>query len=576
MPTQRLELTWIGKNNPEYDIANIEPRILIEDPEKSHGDPTSENMLIHGDNLLALKALLPEYEGKIKCIYIDPPYNTGNAFEHYDDSVEHSTWLSLMKPRLELLKMLLSENGVIFVQIDKNEWAYLKVLLDEVFWRDAYITTVCVRMSITSWYKIEHSDKTIVKNSEYIHAYGRNFKVKPAYEATEYDSHYSYILRWNNTKWLYEMFPLIEEPSVASELIKFWLTKSSKNLEVLYKLSNVFKEYVYENRNLIWRTHTAPADALNSKETILPQLITEKHVIEFFAKSWDKYYIKKTSTGLNQYIPIWLKFNIVDSYDGISETLSNILWDSWNDFYLDMWNVENEWSIEFKASKKPERLIYRIFNMFTEPNDIVLDSFLWSWTTAAVAHKMWRKYIGIEMWNHAYTHCKVRLDKVINWEDENWITKFVEWKWGGGYKFYELAPSFITLDEFGNRIIDEFYNDSKLVRAMCKLINYTFKPSQTEYFKQGLWTGHNYLFVTTQTLSIGLVRQIVSHLGTNESLVICPKKYEAGAESVDPRITIKKIPQSILKACQYGKKDYLLPIRENTLEEIEDEEDESN
>ena len=150
------------------------------------------------------------------------------------------------------------------------------------------------------------------------------------------------------------------------------------------------------------------------------------------------------------------------------------------------------------------------------------------------------------------------------------------WKGGGGYKFYELAPSFITIDEFGNRIIDEFYNDSKLVRAMCKLMNYTFKPSQTEYFKQGVGTGHNYLFVTTQTLSVGLVRQIVSHLGINETLVICPKKYEAGAESVDSRISIKKIPQSILKACQYGKKDYLLPIRESTLEEIEDEEEESN
>lgn len=133
MPTQRLELTWIGKNNTEYDIANIEPRILIEDPEKSHGDPMSENMLIHGDNLLALKALLPEYEGKIKCIYIDPPYNTGHAFEHYDDSVEHSTWLSLMKPRLELLRMLLAENGSMWISIDSFESHYLKVICDEIF-----------------------------------------------------------------------------------------------------------------------------------------------------------------------------------------------------------------------------------------------------------------------------------------------------------------------------------------------------------------------------------------------------------------------------------------------------------
>ena len=133
MSTQRLELTWIGKNHPDYDIANIEPRILIENPELSHGDPSSENMLIHGDNLLALKALLPEYEGKVKCIYIDPPFNTGAAFTHYDDSTEHSTWLSLMRARLDLLKILLSDDGVIFVHIDYNEEAYLRVLMDEIF-----------------------------------------------------------------------------------------------------------------------------------------------------------------------------------------------------------------------------------------------------------------------------------------------------------------------------------------------------------------------------------------------------------------------------------------------------------
>ena len=138
----KLELTWIGKNNPEYDIANIEPRILEERADLSHGDPNTENMLIHGDNLLALKALLPEYEGRVKCIYIDPPYNTGNAFEHYDDCVEHSTWLSLMKPRLELLRMLLNEEGSIWISIDDDESHYLKLLCDEVFGRENFVANV--------------------------------------------------------------------------------------------------------------------------------------------------------------------------------------------------------------------------------------------------------------------------------------------------------------------------------------------------------------------------------------------------------------------------------------------------
>jgi len=162
---QKLELTWIGKNNPEYDIANIEPRILEEKPELSNcaNDPNTENMIIHGDNLLALKALLPEYEGSIKCIYIDPPYNTGNAFEHYDDSVEHSTWLSLMKPRLELLKILLNDEGIIFVHLDDIEMHYCKVLMDEVFGRQNFVGTLIHQRA-----KGGGQAKYIVKGHDYV------------------------------------------------------------------------------------------------------------------------------------------------------------------------------------------------------------------------------------------------------------------------------------------------------------------------------------------------------------------------------------------------------------------------
>lgn len=191
---QKLELTWIGKDRE----VKLEPRILVEVPEKNYGDQNAENVLIHGDNLLALKALEQDYAGKIKCIYIDPPYNTGAAFEHYDDNVEHSTWLSLMKLRLEILRKLLKEDGSILVQIDKNESAYLKVLMDEIFGRNAFVTTIAIRMSGTSGFKIEHADKTIVKNTEYIHIYSNNVNLKPAYESSSYDSHYSYILKQKN------------------------------------------------------------------------------------------------------------------------------------------------------------------------------------------------------------------------------------------------------------------------------------------------------------------------------------------------------------------------------------------
>ena len=221
---------------------------------------------------------------------------------------------------------------------------------------------------------------------------------------------------------------------------------------------------------------------------------------------------------------------------------------------------------------KPERLIKRIIELSSVTGDWVLDSFLGSGTTTAVAHKTGRKYIGIEMGEHAYTHVHKRMKSVVDGTDQGGISKMVKWKGGGGFKFYELAPSFIAIDEFGNPVIDSYYNDTKLIKAMCKLMNYTFAPSSRDYWKQGKGQGNNSIYVTTQMLSVAMVQQIASHLKENETLLICPRKYEPGCEKVDTRITIKKIPQSVLKACQFGKKEYLLPIKERPIEEIDEDE----
>ena len=175
---QKLELTWIGKDRE----VNLEPRILVEVPEKSYGDKNSENMLIHGDNLLALKALEQDYTGKIKCIYIDPPYNTGSAFEHYDDNVEHSTWLTLMRERLIILRNLLSEEGCIFVQIDDNEQAYLKVLMDEIFGRQNFVNMVSVNMKNIAGASGGGEDKKLKKNIEYMHVYAKNYEELPLFK----------------------------------------------------------------------------------------------------------------------------------------------------------------------------------------------------------------------------------------------------------------------------------------------------------------------------------------------------------------------------------------------------------
>lgn len=539
---QKLELTWIGKNNPEYDIANIEPRILEERKDLSYGNPDTENMIIHGDNLLALKALLPEYEGKVKCVYIDPPYNTGNAFEHYDDSVEHSTWLSLMKPRLELLRMLLHpEQGSIWISIDDDETHYLKVLCDEILGRQNFVANVI-------WQK----------------------KSSPQANAQWLSDNHDHILVFANNKpsWAPNLLPRTEEMNKVFKNIDNDPRGNWKSVDFTISLtggqrgaqfaktgvsSNIYEITTPSGRKVM----PAKGRCWAASPQKYKQLFAENR-LWFGLKGDNVPTLKRFFTDVKEGIgakTIWLRDEVGDNTEAKREVMA-----------FDQENVF--------ATPKPERLLQRIFDLGSKKGDLILDSFLGSGTTTAVAQKMGRKYIGIEMGGHAYSHVHKRMKAVVDGTDQGGISKAVDWKGGGGFKFYELAPSFVTVDEFGNPVIDSYYNDTKLIRAMCKLMNYTFAPNPKNYWKQGKGQGNNSIYVTTQMLSVAMVQQIARHLGANETLLICPKKYEPGCEKLDARITIKKIPQSILKACHYGKKEYLLPIKERAIEEIEEEDEE--
>ena len=208
---QKLELTWIGKENR----AKLEPRILLEDPEKSYhaahrvSDKDSfDNMLIFGDNLLALKALEAEYTGKVKCIYIDPPFNTGAAFEHYDDGIEHSLWLSLMRDRFELFRSLLTPDGILVIHLDNSEMAYSKVLLDEIFGRNNYLNTISMTTNDPSGFKA--TGATIFSTSNYLLIYAKDRFTQPlrkVYREKEYDTAYSKVLlnrKDDYSKWKWE------------------------------------------------------------------------------------------------------------------------------------------------------------------------------------------------------------------------------------------------------------------------------------------------------------------------------------------------------------------------------------
>lgn len=234
-------------------------------------------------------------------------------------------------------------------------------------------------------------------------------------------------------------------------------------------------------------------------------------------------------------------------------------------------------ALQFEAifdTPKPERLIERVLTIATNPGDLVLDSFLGSGTTAAVAHKMGRRYIGVEMGDHAYTHCKVRLDQVVSGEDTGGITKSVDWQGGGGYRFYELAPTLINKDPFGEAVINPDYDAGMLASAVALHEGFTYQPSEGLFWKQSVGNENSYLFVTTRHLNSAYLDSIQDTMEDGEYLVIACRSFESGLDKAYPNITIKKIPQMLLSRCEFGKADYNLNIVHPPVYEDEEECDE--
>ncbi len=420
--------------------------------------------------------------------------------------------------------LLHSEQGSIGISIDDDETHYLKILCDEVFGRQNFIANVVWEKK----YSPQNDAKWFSDSHDHILFYARNKSVwrpyllprteamNDRYKNPDNDSRGPWKAADFSVKTYSEAYNYsIKTPSgriVNPPEGRVWAT-SKKN----------FEDWKKDNR--IW---------FGKEGNNVPS-------VKVFLSEVQDGIVSKT---------IWYRADVGDNQEAKREI--KVLFG--NDPF---------------GTPKPERLIKHILDLGSKSGDLVLDSFLGSGTTAAVAQKMGRKYIGIEMGKHAYSHVHKRMKAVIDGTDQGGISKAVDWKGGGGFKFYELAPSFVAIDEFGNPVIDSYYNDTKLIRAMCKLMNYTFAPNPKDYWKQGKGQGNNNIYVTTQMLSVAMVQQIIRHLGVNETLLICPKKFEPGCEKVDARITIKKIPQSILKACHYGKKEYLLPIKERAIEEID-------
>lgn len=519
---QKLELTWIGKENQ----PKLEPRILIEDAERSYGNKSSENMLIHGDNLLALKALEQDYAGKIKCIYIDPPYNTGNAFEHYDDGLEHSIWLSLMKPRIEMLHRLLSTDGTLWISIDDDESHYLKVLCDEIFGRKNFVNNVIWEKK----YSPQNDAKWLSDSHDHILVYARNKDIwRPNLLPRTEEMDARYKNPDNDPRGLWK----------SSDLSVKTYSKATD-----YPITTPTGRAVNPPSGYCWRV----------SQDKLQEMILDNRI--WFGKDGQnvpsiKRFLSEVQEGTVSKT-IWYRTDVGDNQEAKKE--------------IKAFNSDDVFT-----TPKPERLIQRILNLATIEGDLVLDSFLGSGTTAAVAHKMKRRWIGIELGEHCHTHCLPRLKKVVDGTDEGGISKAVNWQGGGGFKYYYLAPSLLKEDKYGNWIIDEQYNPNMLAAAMAKHESFKYSPDETVYWKQGRSTEKDYIFTTTSFVTVQHLDKIHEEMQTDESLLICCKSFQLACENRYQNITIKKIPKMLLGRCEFGKEDYSLNIVNMPVEDAEAE-----
>lgn len=535
---QKLELTWIGKENR----PRLEPRILLEDTARSHhakhrvtDHDLFDNRLIKGDNLLALKALEQEFTEKIKCIFIDPPYNTGSAFEHYDDGVEHSVWLSLMRDRLERLRQLLTNDGSIWITIDDNEVHYLKVLCDEVFGRSNFVIQNTVKRSAPTGHK--SINPTPVQVADYVLVYAKDrarWNYKPQYTERDFDTAYNKFIDD------YEKGPSGWKITTLNAALK---ERRMSLDECLSKFPERIIRFAQPNFEGV------------GKETKDLILISRNQPGKIFIQKRDDHadiYLLKGDRILFYRD----KLRMIDGRLVTGELLTNV----WLD--IPYQGIANEGDVVFPKGKKPEKLLQRIIDIATDPGDWVLDSFAGSGTTGAVAHKMGRRWIMVEMGDHCDTHIVPRLKNVIDDNDQAGVSKAVSWKGGGGFRCYRLAPSLLEKDRWGQWVISKKYNDVMLAEAACKLEGFSYAPSDTVYWQHGHSTERDFIYVTTQHLSADQLAQLSDEVGPDRTLLVLCAAFRArkgGAEHY-PNLTVKKIPKQVLSRCEWGHDDYSLKV----------------
>lgn len=485
---------WVDKKDPRVS----EPRILVE--KELYGDKDTENLLIKGDNLLALKALQQDFKRKVKLIFIDPPYNTGNAFEHYDDGLEHSIWLGLMKTRLEALYSLLSDDGSMWITIDDDESHYLKILCDEIFGRNNFVGNVIWEKK----YSPQNDAKWLSDSHDHILVYAKNKDIwrpnmLPRTEAMDA----RYKNPDNDPRGLWKSSDLsvktyssttdypIKTPSgrvVNPPPSRSWVV-SKERLETL----------IADNR--IW---------FGSNGTNVPSL--KKFLTE----------VKEGTVAKT----IWFRSEVGDNQEAKQE-------------------IKKFNSDDVFTTPKPERLLYRIITLASNENDIILDSFAGSGTTGAVAHKMNRKWIMVELGEHAQTHIIPRINKIIEDKDKGGITDMVDWKGGGGFKYFELGESLFVRDaDLRLTVINPKMYNGSLIRAVLKVEGFKlYNPDNGLHGKSGTTAAH----VTEQYLNQEYVDTLLNEIGDKAKFVVIYAKTISSKLKLPDNVEIKRIPDILLK-----------------------------
>lgn len=563
-----LQLDWINKNLslyyeidekegkgvrpvwvPKNDIRVSEPRILKF--QKDYGDEASKNMLIKGDNLLVLRSLVEMFKGrpeneKVKCIYIDPPFNSGNAFKEYDDNLQYSEWLTMMRDRLKLLRMLLSEDGSLWCEIDDTELGYLNVLLDEVFGKENRIATITVKRSAVTGHKAINPGPINV--TDYIFGYAR--------KRSKWIYHPQLVLRSGYDKQYSKFIPNIDQKHSEWELLSlaevfakekgFSDARSARKVMSGQSFNKAMVDFALENAQNVVRLALPNYDSVSkaARELIdkskrdeqIHQLKRDDHSDMYFYKGNRILFLTEKVKADEEGAP------------GLVEKLTNF----WTDI---AWQgIAKEGGVDFPKNKKPERLLQRIIAISTKAGDLVLDSFAGSGTTGAVAHKMDRRYIMVELGKHTEDLIIPRLKRIISGKDKSGISKEVSWQGGGGFKYYQLGESLINEHDM-NWVLKA----AEMAEAI--FLHFQYRPVKTDWLeKENMYLGRHqssrYNFALSfasrevETLTEDLYEKIISGLEkekfkhltifTNVSVAVSP-------DSLSERVLIKKIPAAILR-----------------------------